>query len=51
MDYPVSTRMKRTVRDGAVVRGELWERNKQKYKNTYIGEREKVKEAENSEVG
>lgn len=43
--------MKRTVRGGAVVRGELWESNKQKYKNTYIGETERIKEAENSEVG
>jgi len=48
MDYSVSTIMKRTYRGGGAVRGELWEKNKQKYKNIYIGVR--VKEAENSEV-
>lgn len=40
MEYSVSTRMKRTARGGGAVRGELWERNKQNYKNIYIGERE-----------
>lgn len=50
MDYPVSTGMKRTVRGGGAVRGELWETNKQKYKYVYILGGERVKEAENSEI-
>lgn len=40
MDYAVGIRMKRTARGDGVVRGELCEINNQKYKNTYIGERE-----------